>query len=180
LPWAGGIAGANFAAQGNILVDEKTVAAMAEAFQQTEGDLAHRLCEALDAGQGAGGDSRGRQSAALYIVKEHGGYGGRSDRYIDLRVDDHPEPIQELKRLLGLWRLYMEKPRSLLKLEGALEQEVCDHLQRLGYLGPDIPFADAWRRFVGTENLEERDVQEGSIDPVILDWLRRADAKATL
>jgi uncharacterized Ntn-hydrolase superfamily protein len=174
LLWAGGVAGENFAAQGNILVDERTVAAMAESFRQSEGDLAHRLCEALDGGQAAGGDSRGRQSAALYIVKENGGYGARSDRHIDLRVDDHPEPIQELKRLLALWRLYMQKPETLLKLEDALEQEVSDHLRRLGYLGPDVPFADAWRRFVGTENLEERDVQEGFIDPVILDWLRRA------
>jgi uncharacterized Ntn-hydrolase superfamily protein len=175
LPWAGGLHGENFAAQGNILVGEETVQALAGTFQQTQGDLAHRLTAALEAGQNAGGDSRGRQSAALYIVKENGGYGGNSDRYIDLRVDDHPEPIQELKRLLGLWRLYMEKPapESLLKLEGELEQEVLGHLRLRGYLEEGIPFADAWRRFVGTENLEERDVRKGFIDPVILEWLRR-------
>lgn len=175
LPWAGGIAGDNFAAQGNILVDERTVQAMAETFQNTAGDLAHRLTEALDAGQQAGGDSRGRQSAALYIVKEKGGYGGMNDRYIDLRVDDHPEPILELKRLLGLWRLYFEKPAtdSLLPLEGALLTEVSGHLSRFGYLPAGGNFAEAWRRFVGTENFEERDVREGYIDPAILAWLRK-------
>ncbi|MFZ5824419.1 MAG: DUF1028 domain-containing protein [Bacillota bacterium] len=180
LPWAGGVTGPNFAAQGNILVSAETVEAMARTFQQTEGDLAHRLTEALDAGQQAGGDSRGRQSAALYVVKEAGGYGGRNDRYIDLRVDDHPEPIAELKRLLALWRLYFEKPapESLLRLEGALLTEVTESLTRLGYLSEGEPFAAAWRRFVGTENFEERDLREGYIDPAILEWLRQRVAVA--
>lgn len=175
LPWAGGIAGENFAAQGNILVSEATVAAMARVFQGTVGDLAHRLAEALDAGQEAGGDSRGRQSAALHIVKEAGGYGGLNDRYIDLRVDDHPDPTKELKRLLGLWRLYFEKPApgAMLELEGELLGEVSGHLSRLGYLREEEPFDEAWRRFVGTENFEERDIKEGFIDPTILEWLRK-------
>ncbi|MGE5676352.1 MAG: DUF1028 domain-containing protein [Mycobacterium leprae] len=173
--WAGGIAGPGFAAQGNILVSKATVTALAETFQATRGDLAHRLCEALDAGQAAGGDSRGRQSAALYIAREKGGYGGQSDRYIDLRVDDHPQPITELKRLLGLWRLYFEKPaaESLLKLEGDLLTEVSGHLRRLGYLTAETAFEPAWARFIGTENFEERDIRPGQIDPAILEWLRR-------
>lgn len=99
LEWAGGITGENFAVQGNILVSEKTVRAMVDTFQKTEGELAHRLLEALEAGQRAGGDSRGQQSAALLIVQEGAGYGGFNDRKVDLRVDDHAEPIQELKRL---------------------------------------------------------------------------------
>jgi uncharacterized Ntn-hydrolase superfamily protein len=170
-PWAGGVTGPNFAAQGNILVSEATVAAMAETFQSTEGDLASRLVAALGAGQTAGGDSRGRQSAALYIAKENGGYGGQNDRYIDLRVDDHIEPITELQRLLGLWRLVFEKPpvSSLLALEGHLLDEVTGRLNGLGYTGE---FPAMWRQFVGTENFEERDLQVGFIDPAILTWLR--------
>lgn len=175
LPWAGGLTGPNFAAQGNILVSSATVEAMAETFQQAEGDLAHRLVTALDAGQRARGDSRGRQSAALTIVKETGGYGGLNDRYIDLRVDDHTEPIDELKRLLGLWRLYFEKPvpATMLPLDGALLEEVSQRLGRLGYLAPGGDFSQAWNRFIGTENFEERDIRAGHIDPAILDWLRQ-------
>lgn len=172
--WAGGLSGPDYAAQGNILVGEETVQAMADTFKRTPGDLAHRLAEALGAGQEAGGDSRGRQSAALCIVREKGGYGGLNDRYIDLRVDDHREPIQELKRLLGLWRLYFKKPKpgTLLKLEGPVIREVTEYLSLLGYLKHGGDFAEAWRRFVGTENFEERDVEPGCIDPLLLEWLR--------
>ncbi|MCK9909669.1 DUF1028 domain-containing protein, partial [Microbacteriaceae bacterium K1510] len=98
-PWAGGITGPHFACQGNILESEETVKAMAHAFQNTAGDLSHRLLQALLAGERAGGDSRGKQSAGLLVVKENGGYGGNNDRYIDLRVDDHPNPVKELIRI---------------------------------------------------------------------------------
>jgi uncharacterized Ntn-hydrolase superfamily protein len=123
--WAGGIAGKNFAAQGNILTGEAVVKAMAEAFQNTQGELALKLMAALEAGEKAGGDSRGKQSAAILVARPNGGYGGFDDRYIDLRVDDHPEPVQELRRLLTLqlrfrmreraYRLYEEKryPQAL-------------------------------------------------------------------
>lgn len=100
--WAGGITGKNFTAQGNILVSEETVNKMGVTFSETAGSLAHRLLEALDAGQAAGGDSRGQQSAALLVVQDKGGYGGFNDRKVDLRVDDHHQPITELKRLYGL------------------------------------------------------------------------------
>jgi uncharacterized Ntn-hydrolase superfamily protein len=100
LPWAGGIAGESFCVQGNILVSEATVQAMAKAFLESRGELAERLVVALEAGQMAGGDSRGRQSAALLVARKSGGYGGFNDRYVDLRVDDHPRPIDELRRLL--------------------------------------------------------------------------------
>lgn len=99
LDWAGGITGGNFAAQGNILVSEETVDAMAETFQSTKGPLAHRLLQALEAGQAAGGDSRGKQSAAILLVQEKAGYGGFNDVKVDLRVDDHEKPITELKRI---------------------------------------------------------------------------------
>lgn len=173
--WAGGLNGENYAAQGNILVDARTVRAMVDSFLRADGDLAHRLSEALDAGQAAGGDSRGRQSAALYIARERGGYMEMSDRYIDLRVDDHTDPTKELKRLLGLWRLYFEKPapESLLPLEGPVIREVTEYLSRLGFLVHGGDFAGAWRTFVGRENFEERDVRPGFIDPMLLDWLRQ-------
>nr|NLJ04012.1 DUF1028 domain-containing protein [Bacillota bacterium] len=100
--WAGGVTGRCYAAQGNILVSEETVQAMARAFEGTEGELAFRLLEALDAGQRAGGDARGRQSAALLVVQEKAGYGGFNDRKVDLRVDDHGQPITELKRIFAL------------------------------------------------------------------------------
>jgi uncharacterized Ntn-hydrolase superfamily protein len=102
LSWAGGRTGPGYAVQGNILAGPAVVDAMAESFEATGGDLATRLVAALAAGQAAGGDARGRQSAALLVVREGGGYGGYNDRYIDLRVDDHPTPIAELQRLLDI------------------------------------------------------------------------------
>jgi len=104
-PWAGHEVGPNFAAQGNILVSEATVAAMANAFRDTPGMLGERLMRALEAGQEAGGDSRGMQSAAILVVKEGGGYAGFNDRYCDLRVDDHVAPIAELRRIFDLWKI---------------------------------------------------------------------------
>ncbi|MFB3909475.1 MAG: DUF1028 domain-containing protein [Candidatus Eisenbacteria bacterium] len=102
--WAGGTAGAGFAAQGNILAGEEVVRRMAAAFQSTAGMLGDRLLAALEAGQSAGGDSRGMQSAALLIVRKNGGYGGYDDRYCDLRVDDAADPIAELRRLYQMWK----------------------------------------------------------------------------
>lgn len=104
MPWAGGLTGPNFAVQGNILAGEGVVTAMAAAFQETKGELADRLLAALQAGQEAGGDKRGKQSAALLVVREGWGYGGFNDRYRDLRVDDHEDPIPELKRIHELHR----------------------------------------------------------------------------
>jgi uncharacterized Ntn-hydrolase superfamily protein len=104
-PWAGGVAGPNFAAQGNILVSEATVVEMAKAFQETRGSLGEKLMRAIEAGQGAGGDSRGMQSAAILIVKDRGGYGGFNDRYCDLRVDDAKDPVKELRRIFDMWRI---------------------------------------------------------------------------
>jgi len=102
LPWAGHIVGKGFAVQGNILAGEQVVNAMAKAFQETQGELAERLMAALEAGEQAGGDARGKQSAAILVVRKGAGYGGFDDRYIDLRVDDHPEPVKELRRILTI------------------------------------------------------------------------------
>ncbi len=184
--WAGHIVGPHFACQGNILVGGATVQAMAKAFQEMPGELAERLLAALLAGQAAGGDRRGQQSAALLVVRAGGSYGGYNDRYIDLRVDDHPQPIVELGRILALHRVYFEKPRpeDYLPLEGALLAEVRASLARMGYYrgpleGPyDAATGQALFDYAGVENLEER-LREGPwIDPVVLDFLRRTGGTA--
>lgn len=179
--WAGHIVGKGFACQGNILVSEETVQAMARTFEKSEGELADRLVAALEAGQEAGGDSRGRQSAALLVVREKGGYGGFNDRYVDLRVDDHPTPIQELKRLLELHRLYFfkSKPEDLLPLEGTVAREIQEILSELGYYSGEINglYDEATNQalldFTSIENLEERWQEEAYIDPVVLKFMRQ-------
>ena len=103
MAWAGGRTGDGFAAQGNILAGEEVVAELAARSAATDGDLCDRLLAALLAGDAAGGDRRGKQSAAMLVVRAGGGYEGRNDRYIDLRVDDHPEAPAELARLFTVW-----------------------------------------------------------------------------
>jgi len=179
--WAGHVAGEGYTCQGNILVDERTVEAMAQGFEGAEGELAERLLVALLAGQEAGGDRRGRQSAALLVVREAGGYGGYIDRYVDLRVDDHPTPIQELRRLLKLHRLYFgqSKEAQLLPLEQELTREVQTLLRDLKfYRGPvhgvyDEATRGALADWAGIENLEERLREDARIDPVVLEFLQQ-------
>jgi uncharacterized Ntn-hydrolase superfamily protein len=173
LDWAGGIAGPCFAAQGNILVSEETVAAIAASFAGSAGrPLAERLVDCLAAGQAAGGDRRGQQSAALLIVQAGGGYGGLSDVLVDLRVDDHPDPIGELARLSTIHRaLFGKTPHAdWVPLDGPLAAELEQRLARLGFIGElETTFA-AW---AGQENLEERVDGIARIDPVVLAELRR-------
>jgi len=179
-PWFGGLTGDHVAVQGNILVGEATVSAMLRAFQTTSGTLAGRLLAALKAGDRAGGDRRGKQSAALLVVKPAGGYGGLNDRYLDLRVDDNPHPVDELERLTGLWRLYFEKPAEddLLVIDERLAHELRDGLRRLGYdAGPDgEPWGDRARRaftaFSEMENLEDRLRADGRTDRQVLAYFR--------
>ena len=166
--WAGGRAGAGYAAQGNILVSAATVDALAETFEATEGTpLAQRLLVALAAAQAAGGDRRGQQSAALLVVERGGGYAGLSDTLVDLRVDDHPRPVDELGRLYGLHQtLFGRTPRSeWLAVDGELRRELAERLSALGY----SRLAD----WAGVENLEERVDGEDAVDPVVLAELRR-------
>lgn len=178
--WAGQVVGQHYTCQGNILVSEDTVAAMARTFEHTEGALVHRLLAALQAGQEAGGDRRGQQSAAMLVVKEKGGYGGFNDRYVDLRVDDHPTPIDELARLQKLHNLYLGEtdPDNLVKIEGKIAAEIQEILQRTGYYqGPAAGVYDestkkALRDFVNTENLEERWRDDEFLDGVILEFMR--------
>jgi uncharacterized Ntn-hydrolase superfamily protein len=172
MDWAGGIAGACFAAQGNILVDEETVAALASTFEATAGQpLAERLIECLAAAQGAGGDRRGQQSAALLVVEKDGGYASLSDTLVDLRVDDHAVPITELARLYDAHSLLFGKtPRKeWIELDNDLRTEVQERLQRLGYEGE---LEQAFAAWAGAANLEERVDGAERIDPVVLAELR--------
>jgi uncharacterized Ntn-hydrolase superfamily protein len=175
--WAGGITGEHYAAQGNILVGRRTVEAMAKTFEGTSGDLAGRLLAALDAGQQAGGDLRGRQSSALLVVREGGGYGGDNDRVMDLRVDDHPEPIRELIRLRGLHTLYFGETRAedVLAVEGNVREEVETTLRRLGYLERDVDddvLLDSLSAYIRTENFEEREQERGYLDRAVLEFMK--------
>ena len=173
MEWAGGTTGPCYAAQGNILLSEATVAALAAAFEGSAGrPLAERLIEALAAAQAAGGDRRGQQSAALLVVERDGGYAGLSDTLVDLRVDDHDDPIVELHRLYGIHQLLFGRtPRDAwLEVDDALANELRERLGRLGYEGE---LDDALSRWAGTENLEERLDGVERVDPVLLDELRR-------
>jgi uncharacterized Ntn-hydrolase superfamily protein len=177
--WAGGVTGEHYAAQGNILVGKETVEAMASTYAEADGDLATRLLEALDAGQVAGGDSRGKQSAALLVVREGGGYGGDNDRLVDLRVDDHPEPIRELIRIRDLHTLYFGEtsPDDVIAVDGDVRAEVADALLRAGYLeGPGVGDDDlfgALSAYIRTENFEEREQQRGYLDRAVLEYLNK-------
>jgi uncharacterized Ntn-hydrolase superfamily protein len=171
--WAGGRTGDGYAAQGNILVSGATVDALAETFEGTAGQpLAERLLDCLDAAQAAGGDSRGQQSAALLVVEKDGGYANLSDVVVDLRVDDHERPLEELRRIYGLHQaIFGKTPREeWLPVDEALEAELRERLARLGYDGEP---ADALTRWAGNENLEERVEGAEAIDPVVLEELRR-------
>lgn len=181
--WAGHIVGHGFACQGNILVPG-TVEAMAAEFERLRfgsGELADWLVSALAAGQEAGGDSRGRQAAGVLVVREYGGYGGNNDRYLDLRVDDDPYPIQKLRKLVHMHHLYFGEvnPDHLVPLADVAE-ELQKVLIRAGeYDGLVTGEFDeltraALRTLVGKENLEERwDGRGDMIDGMVVDFLRQ-------
>lgn len=174
--WAGGVTGEHYAAQGNILVGGETVEAMAKAYEMGEGDFAGRLLAALEAGQASGGDSRGKQSASLLVVREGGGYGGDNDRVVDLRVDDHPSPIKELVRIRDLHSLYFGETKDVVAVEGEVRERVERTLLRLGYLqgpdpGDDVLF-EALGAYLGTENFEEREQERGYLDVEVLKFMR--------
>lgn len=179
--YAGGLCGPGFACQGNILAGPNVVRALADTFEATTRSLADRLLAALSAGQEAGGDRRGMQSAALYIAKPQGGYGGFNDRYIDLRVDDHPQPIEELARLLALHRLYFERtlPANRLPLIGETLINTFTQLRRLGYWEGDAPSdydsraKEALKAYCMTENFDERWSEEPIIDRQVLLYMSR-------
>jgi uncharacterized Ntn-hydrolase superfamily protein len=172
MDWAGGLTGPCFAAQGNILVGEETVAALAATFVATAGQpLAERLLACLAAAQAAGGDRRGQQSAALLVVERDGGYARLSDLLVELRVDDHEQPVDELARIYRLhWLLFGRTPDAdWIEVDDTLRAELVARLHALGY---DAELARALGDWAGTENLEERVDGVARIDPVVLEQLR--------
>ena len=172
MDWAGGLAGPCFAAQGNILVGAETVSVLASTFEATAGrPLAERLLECVAAAQAAGGDRRGQQSAALLVVERDGGYAQLSDVLVDLRVDDHEQPVAELARLYDIHSLLFGKtPRAQwIEVDDELRAELVQRLHALGY---DGGLEQAFGDWSGTENLEERVDGVERIDPVVLAELR--------
>ena len=172
--WAGGVAKKGYAIQGNILAGKQVVPAMEKAFLKTKGDLPTRLHAALLAGDRAGGDKRGRQSAAIYVVKPKGGYGGYLDRWLDYRVDDHEDPVPRLGELIEMHHLYFGK--SLESERVIVSGEALDQIARIlaqqGYLKDGKGFKDAFKEFIGNENFEERADPDGKwIDGPVLKYL---------
>ncbi|NHN59452.1 MULTISPECIES: DUF1028 domain-containing protein [Halorussus] len=187
---AGDRQGETYTVQGNILENEETLDAMEETYQETEGGLPERLLAALHAGNEAGGDSRGEQSAAMYVAKPEGGYDGKNDRWIDVRVDDHEAPIDELERVFKIYDVTLlerEEPEDVRELSGETAEEVAATLADLGFYGesetPDATDAgefgevdrEALEAFRGMNNFENHDL------PVVEDALARGweDAEGT-
>jgi uncharacterized Ntn-hydrolase superfamily protein len=171
--WAGGRTGACYAAQGNILVSAETVDAIAESFERTTGaPLAERLLDCLDAAQAAGGDRRGQQSAALLVVEHEAGYANLSDSIVDLRVDEHERPLEELRRIYVMHQAIFGKTpeEDWLEVDEGLADELRARLARIGY---DGKLEDAFFTWAGNENLEERVEGIERVDPVVLEELRR-------
>jgi uncharacterized Ntn-hydrolase superfamily protein len=182
LAWAGGTTGEHFAAQGNILTGPETIEAMVAAYLGTQGDLPARLLASLLAGDRAGGDRRGRQSAALFVVKPDGGYAGYNDRWMDYRIDDDEDPVPRLAELVELHRLFFEKSpeEEQLPIRGEVAQQLQKVMQRLGYFDApangeyDEPMRKALREFIGSENFEDRtDFEAGRIDQPVFEYLMR-------
>ena len=157
-PWAGGVSGEHYAIQGNILASGRVVPAMEKEFLKSKGSLPMRLHSALLSGDRAGGDKRGRQSAAIYVVKPNGGYGGYLDRWMDYRVDDHEDPVVRLGELLEMHELYFGQSAEddRIPIRGRTLSQLREILEREGYFKKNTEFKMAMSEFIGNENFEER------------------------
>jgi uncharacterized Ntn-hydrolase superfamily protein len=182
LEWKGHLLGSGYSCQGNLLASSRALESMSQAYEETTGDLIDRLLAALTAGQAAGGDRRGKQSAAILVVRKDGGYGGYSDRYLDLRVDDHSNPIEELKRVFRNYDITMlsrENQSNLLEIDNALTVTIQRNLKKLGFYNGDVTgnlnaaTKKALDDFVNINNFEDRMRQEGKIWKSILDYMER-------
>lgn len=185
--WAGHVVGENYCCQGNILVSKATVQAMAKAYEQTSGDLVEKLFAALEAGQQAGGDKRGKESAAILIVKKKGAYDGGTDRYIDIRVDEHPEPIKELRKVFEVYNLCLLKrddPKDIVKIEGEVLTNVYRILVKEGFYEGEKPnsytstIKEALSKWMHTNNFEVKERKDeylfGSVYRYITKQLQQA------
>jgi uncharacterized Ntn-hydrolase superfamily protein len=178
--WAGHVAGKGFTCQGNILASADVVQDMSSAYEKAEGDLIDRLFAALNAGQAAGGDRRGMQSAAIFVVRKGGGYEGGNDRYVDVRVDEHPAPIAELERIFTIYDLTLlsrEAESNLMRISGPIATTIRNALSALGYLKDGSVKGDwdsraetALQEWTNTNNFENKYV-EGKIWKSVLDFL---------
>ncbi|MCI4336656.1 MAG: DUF1028 domain-containing protein [Thermoplasmata archaeon] len=189
LDWAGHEVGEGFACQGNILFGPKVVSAMARSFESTPGDLPERLIAALSAGQREGGDRRGMQSAAMLIVRKDGGYDAGSDRWVDLRIDDHPSPIEELRRVFRLYDLTMltrEDPATLVPITGDVARTVQQQLSVLGFYSGrltanwDATTAQAFSKFLSENNFENKARTDATAWPSVLEYLKYRTAEEML
>ena len=180
IEWAGHIVGEGFTCHGNILAGEEVVVDMADAFENTEGDLIDKLFAGLSAGQAAGGDRRGMQSAAVLVVREKGGYEGGNDRYVDVRVDEHPSPIEELVRIFNIYDMTLlsrEDPNLLVTIEGDLLGIMQKALITLGYLEKvsenvfNGETKSALSEWINTNNFENKARDDGKIWPSVLEQL---------
>jgi len=177
MDWAGHIVGDGYACQGNILTGEQVVENMAESYEKTEGDIVDRLFAALNAGQAAGGDKRGMQSAAIYVARDGGCYGGNLDRWIDVRVDEHSSPIKELERIFRIYDMTLlnrEDPSRLHKLEGDLALKVQRALAKLGFIedvNAEIFPNDALEKWMGVYNFENKMRDDGTIWQSVLEYM---------
>jgi len=187
MEWAGHEIGDRFACQGNILFGPAVVRGMARAYETTPGDIIDRLVAALSAGQREGGDRRGMQSAALFVVRKGAGY-GEGDRWVDLRVDDHPSPIEELKRILKIYDLTMlsrEDPATLVPIAGETAKALQHDLAVLGYYSGhftgtwDEASRAAFTRFLGEHNFENKQRDDGKVWPSVLEYLKENAASET-
>jgi uncharacterized Ntn-hydrolase superfamily protein len=187
MEWAGHEVGDGFACQGNILFGPAVVRAMARTFESAKGDILDRVLAALAAGQREGGDRRGMQSAALLAVKKGGGYGA-TDRWVDLRVDDHPSPIEELRRIFRVYDLTMlsrEDPATLVRIEGEVAASLQHDLSVLGYYhgrltGTWSPESQAaFARFIGEHNFENKQREDGTVWPSVRAYLKERAAAET-
>ncbi|MFW9845130.1 MAG: DUF1028 domain-containing protein [Candidatus Thorarchaeota archaeon] len=182
MEWAGHIIGKGYTCQGNILAGEEVVVDMAEAYERKEGDLIDKLFAAIKAGQAAGGDKRGMQSASILVVRTEGGYEGGNDRYVDVRVDDHPSPIAELERIFKLYDMTLlsrEDPSRLIQIEGDVALKIQKALVVQGFLEtisedtfPDTALA-ALREWTNTNNFENKWREDGTIWYSVLEYLLR-------
>lgn len=183
LDWAGHLIGENYTCQGNILTGPEVLEAMDASFESSSGELADRLGLALRAGDEAGGDRRGKQSAAVLVVRQGGGYGGDTDRYLDLRVDDDPEPTRRLQALVAMHHVFFTPATEyeFVPIEADVAKELQDLSRRLGYYDGELTgewdqvSKKAFEKLVAHENLEERwslDEDPDLIDKVALEYLR--------
>ncbi len=175
MDWAGHVVGDGFSCQGNILAGAAVASAMAEAFRKSTAPFAYRLVAALEAGQAAGGDRRGQESAALLVVRKEAGYSGFNDRAVDLRVDDHPSPIAELKRILDLHQLYFSEmdPADRMDIDPKLDAELRGLLTKSGDLTGSRSLDQALAAYHSRENFEDRRPEGAAIDRRVLEYMRR-------